>query len=313
MSLNIDIDKRYEGAFSEYVSNVNTSLRYDAWKQYDQMVMEEARPRLVGVGDLVSAGLSVNYDLGVQLALYEKTGGMTPSNISMDGVVPSNKDNVEYASTGVPIPVFRKDFSLTKRNILAGQRNGQPTLSSEHIKQATRTVADDMENMIFNGISLEYAGLKVQGYTNFQGRNTYTIPISWTNPSATPLKDVLNMVQEAKDDYYDGPFTLYVPRQYSSVLSDDFSAAKGSDTLKDRLEKIPSIKEVKEAPMLADDNLVLVQLTSNVVDLPVAQNIIPLEQPQTDNMQFNFMVYSALAIRIKTDIKGNIGLVHGSL
>lgn len=311
---NIDIDSRYTSEFSDYVANAETSLRYDAWKQYDSVVLEEARPKLIGIGDLVSAGLSRSYDFGVSLALYEKTGGATPSNISMEGAVPSNKDSVVYEATGVPIPVFRKDFTLTKRNLMAGARNGSPTLEVEQFRQSTRSVATDLENMVFNGLTLEYAGLKVQGYTNFAGRNTYTIPVSWTAASGQdPVRDVRKMVQKAVDDHYVGPFTLYVPTNYWEALEADYSSLKGSDTLRERLLKISLIKDVKMAPMLADDNLVLVQLTSDVVDLPVAQNIIPLAQPQTDNLQFNFMVYASMAIRIKADIKGNIGLVHGSL
>jgi hypothetical protein len=56
--------------------------------------------------------------------------------------------------------------------------------------------------------------------------------------------------------------------------------------------------------------VLLVQLTSDVVDLPVGQDITTVEWDTKGGLQMHFKVMAAMAPRMKSDANGNTGIVH---
>ena len=70
---------------------------------------------------------------------------------------------------------------------------------------------------------------------------------------------------------------------------------------------------MKVVDRLADNNVVLVQLTPNVVDLAIAQNMAAVEWTNNAGFTGNHRVFAAWAVRVKDDADGNCGIVHGSV
>jgi len=291
----------------------NSTLRRDVWEKLDDTLLEVARPRLTGIADLIDNNLADDsFGIGDMVSTYEKVSEMTEASVSMDGATPAQKDILTFSEASVPIPVFRKDFQLNQRQIVASQKRGSG-LTPISQKKATESVADRMEDMVFNGVAnLSVEGNQIYGYTNFPQRNTFSILTPWGGGSSDPLGDVEAMLQKARDDNFYGPFILYVSDDNWTFIDGDYSTVKGSKTFLERFLAYSGIVEVRSSKNLPDGNLVLVQMDREVVDLAVAQTIVNFEQPQKDRMIHDFTVMSLMAVRLKADEKGQCGIVHAT-
>ncbi len=293
----------------------NALLQKDEWIAYDSAVRQVATIRLNAVNDLRNAGLIFNAgDLGSTIAEWDSASDMTAAEINMAGVTMSEKDSQAFTLSGVPIPVIRKDFQVNVRRLLASRRMGQG-VDVTGAQTATRLVAERSEDMLFNGVSITTGGYTVYGYTNHPDRATGSVS-QWdlvATTGETIVDEVLSMIAalEAKKHY--GPYMLYVPGNFWPKLKRDYSDNKGDNTIYDRIRAISQIIDVKVSDQLADDNVVLVQMTSDVIDLAVAQDVMSVQWERGDGMQTNFAVLAAWAPRIKPDYNGELGIAHYSV
>lgn len=296
----------------QLVTNAST-LRHEEHKRYDQKLVQIARQRLNGIDDLRRRGLVTNLGgLGVILSMYERVGDMTQATVSMDGLTPAQKDRLTFDEVGVPIPVFHEDWSLNLRQIEASRTRGEP-LPTTQIAVATRLVADRMEDALFNGIpGLVVDGKQVYGYTTHPDRNTGSVTAAWATATGVQIVgDVKLMLQQAYDDNFFGPFVIYVAKDIWANIQTDYSASKGDNTIADRIEAFRDIAEVRPGDALPSGNVTMVQMTEDVVDLAVAQDIRNI-QWQTNPMKTDYKVFSVLAPRIKSEKNGKSGIVHYS-
>lgn len=293
--------------------NANALLQKDEWIAYDSAVRSIATIRLNGINDLRSMGLVYNAgDLGSTIAEWDESSDMTEAEINMAGVTTTEKDSVAFNTNGVPIPVIRKDFQVNIRRLLASRRMGA-SVDVTGAQISTRLVAEKSEQMLFNGSGISIGGYTTYGYTNHPQRNTGALTYDWAAVGTTGkqiLEDVLAMVAAAETDRHYGPFNLYVPSNFWPKLRNDYSDAKGDNTIIERIRALDVINDVKVADVLAADNVVLVQMTSDVVDLAVAQDITTVQWERGDGMQTNFAVMAAWAPRIKQDFDNRLGIVH---
>lgn len=290
------------------------TLRHEEHLKFDDKLVMIARQRLNGIADLRASGLVVPLGgLGVMLSMYERVGDMTAANVSMDGVTAGEKDRVTFDKKGVPIPIFHKDWSLNRRQLEASRSRGEP-LSTTQMAIATRIVADGIENCLFNGMpNLQLDGHTIYGYTTHPDRNVVTLSGSgWAVATGRDvIGDTKNMLNAAYSDNKFGPFVMYVAKDIWAEIQMDYNENKGDKTYKERIEAFADISQVKAGDSLADGQVLLVQMTEDVVDLAVAQDIVNVEW-QTNPMQSQFKVYGAMAPRIKSDRNGSSGIVHGS-
>jgi len=291
----------------------NALLRKDEWIAYDTALRQIATIRLNGINDLRSAGLVFNAgDLGSTIAEWESSSDMTPAEINMAGVTMTENDTVAFGLAGVPIPVIRKDFPVNIRRLLASRRMGTG-VDSTMIQIATRLVAERSEQMLFNGHTLSVGGYSLYGYTTHPDRNTGSLVYDWSDNGSDGkeiLSDVRRMVNAVKADRHYGPYIMYVSQDYESKMSEDYSDAKGDNTIRQRIEAEPEIRSVKVSDVMTAKTAVLVQMTSDVVDLAVAQDLTSVQWERGDGMQVNFAVMAAWAPRIKPDYADRLGIAH---
>lgn len=290
----------------------NALLQKDEWIAYDSAVRNIATIRLNGINDLRSMGLVYNAgDLGSTIAEWDESSDMTDAELNMAGVTTTGKDTVAFDTNGVPIPVIRKDFQVNIRRLLASRRMGA-SVDVTGAQIATRLVAERSESMLFNGASVSIGGYTVYGYTNHPQRNTGTVS-DWSagaTTGATIVTEILAMVSANEASRHYGPYNLYVPANFWPKLREDYSATKGDNTIMDRIMAIDSINNVKVSDQLTANNVVLVQMTSDVVDLAVAQDVTSVQWDRGDGMQTNFAVMAAWAPRIKQDYGDRLGIAH---
>jgi uncharacterized linocin/CFP29 family protein len=245
----------------------NDVLHKDEWILLDKKVVEIARANLVGVADLMAAGLTMPIPnaMGVTVVQHETVSDMSDAQVDMSGIAPSDRDRVNLNLVNVPLPIFHKDFQLSLRNLMSGRRSGNP-IDTTMAATATRKVADLMERSLFVGASITSGGGTVYGYTNHPNRNTGSVTASWVTATGEQiLDDLVEMIGVAHADNMYGPYQLYVPIAAYVHLNMDFKANSDKSILA-RLLETPSLRGIKATSQLSASNIVLVQFSSDTVD-----------------------------------------------
>lgn len=292
----------------------NDTLRKDEWKQFDQAVIKVAQDRLVGVADLMSRGLVFNISngLGTTVLEYEDVSDIEDAQVSMDAVTRGDNDRVEFDINYLPLPITHKDFQINIRVLEASRRLGNP-LDTTMAELSARKVAEKNEEYLFQGASsFAFGGGIIRGYVDALNRNTLTLSTAWDDSAADGemiLDDVRAMKQASIDALHYGPWILYIPTAYETVLDDDFKAASDK-TIRQRILEISGIQDVKVADKLAADNVLLVQMTSDVVRMVQGLPLTTVEWQTQGNMVFHFKVMNILVPQVRFDQEEHSGIVH---
>ena len=291
----------------------NDVLRKEEWQVFDDRLVEIARQRLNLVGDLMDRGLTfpLSNAMGTTVLQWEDVSDMDPAEISMDGISRTRDDRVLFGLNNIPIFITHKDFSINLRSLEASRTLGQP-LDTTQLEVATRKVSESLETTLLNGAGINVAGNTAPGYTTFPERNTFELAASWlTATGEQMLGDVLGMITVAHADNMFGPYMLYVPTDYWVQLQDDFKANSDRSII-ERLKAVGTIDDIKVADFLASDNVLLVQMTRDVIDEVDGQQPTMVQWEEQGGFKVNFKVLAIMVPRIKADQEGRCGIVHGS-
>lgn len=307
----------------------NSTLRHEEWLMYEDRLIKIARDELIGIADLRMNGLTFDLgSIGTLVSLYETVGDMKGPQVDMDAMTPGQYDRPEFGVKGIPIPVFHSHWHINARQLEASRKRGEP-LSTTMMETQARLMMESLETALFNGIpNLVVDGKKVEGYTSFPDRNIVggLKKLTWgladgndagdahDNPDGAQIvRDVKDMVEAANEANRRGPFTMYVSQDIWLNLNLDYSAAKGTQTIYSRILAFPGISAIKPSTYMEPSNILLVQMTSDVVDLAIARDVTNQEIITGNNLQTEFMMYTILAPRIKSDFNGSCGIVHAVL
>lgn len=292
----------------------NATLRKDEWVEMDKAILPASRTRLNGVADLYTRNLvyRLGNGLGKTVLEFESVSEMTAAEMSMDGVNRSQKDRPNFELNYLPLPIVHKDFSFNARVLAASRTTGDP-LDTTSGEQAGRTVAEKLESMLFNGTgSYTFAGGTIYGYTDHPSRNEVTLSAHWDASGTTGeaiLDDVKEMKQASIDAKHYGPWVLYVPVGYETVLDGDFKD-NSDKSIRTRILEINGITDIKVSDTLTADNVILVQMTSDVIRIVEGMPIQTLEWSMEGGMVHNFKVMAIMVPQIRADQYGNSGIVH---
>lgn len=291
-------------------------LQYQEWLDIDRKVIEIATQRLVAYSDLISKGLTHSLgSIGQTVSLWDKSSDMTPADINMSGITRGQEDTPAFETDQVPVPIIHKDFRVNIRRLEASRLHGE-SIDTTASSIAARLVAEASEDLLFSGSAIKVEGGTIYGYLNHPNRNTASITGAWTGlTGAQILADVQTMLAAARADLYFGPYTLYIPGAYETKLDDDYKAgadAGDTRTIRERIMALSGIEDIKVADRMPADNVILVQLTSDVVDLAIAQDINTVQWNTQGGMTEHFKVMAIWTPRVKSDYDGRSGIVHMS-
>lgn len=302
------------------VQNATATLRKDDWKTLDTAVVRAAKPRLKAVGDLRAAGLTYNIPNGMGKTVLETEtqSDISAAIVSMDGLRESTADRPVFELNNLPLPIIHKDFNFSLRQVMASRNGGSP-LDTTTAELAGRRVAEEAEKLLTGTAgSYAYAGGTIYGYTNFDKRltKTMTAPTAGGWTPETTVTEVLAMRLQAQQAYHFGPYMLYTSLAWDQYLDRDYSAAKGDNTLRDRLKMIENIQDVQTLDYLDADGttfvMVLVQMTSDVVREVMGMDLTTVQWESKGGMQLNFKVMAIMVPQLRADQNNNTGIVHGT-
>ena len=302
------------------VGNATATLRKDEWRLLDEAVIRAAKPRLKVVSALRGAGLqyTIPNGMGKTIFEYETQSDITPAVASMDGLAGGgHEDAPVYELAGLPLPIFSKKFSISARQ-LAASRNGGSPLDTSNAELASRRVAELAESFTLGKADVySFGGYSVYGLTNHPNRNTKTLtaPTAGGWAPSTLVSEVLNMKKKSQADGYYGPWMLYNSPDWDEYLDNDYTLQGGnttSKTLRNRLKEIDGITDCQTLDYLEDYDLVLVQMSSDVVRMVVGMEMQTIQWETHGGMMMHYMVMCIIVPQLRNDQDGNMGLVHGS-
>lgn len=291
----------------------NATLRKDEWIQFDEALIDIATLRMVGVGDLLSRGLrfDVTQGLGSTTVEWETVDETREAEVNMDGINRAQNDRVDFVLQSLPLPIIHRDFEINSRALQVSRTRGE-ALDTTNMRIAGRKVSERIEQILFNGITYTFAGASIFGYTTHPNRNTVTLAVPWDNSGITGeliLTDILAMISAAHADRMFGPYVLYVPTLWWIALLEDFKANSDKSILTRMLE-IPTLEDIKVSDFITVDNAVMVQMTSDVVDMVVAQQPTTVQWETDGGFKLNFKVMAVMIPRLKADADGRSGIIH---
>ena len=300
-----------------------TSLSKDHWLKLDSRVVMAARQRLRAWSDLMAASSFGSFDgMSASLLEHETLTDDGTAVVDMDGLATSNSDESHYQLEAVPLPITHSDFWYSKRQFVTSKSQGKP-LSLTRAEQAARRVAETVEQTLIGtvtgmtfGTAANYGRTPtVYGLTNFPNRATKTnLTASASATGKNIVDEVIAMRELAFGQNFYGPFMLYVSTGYDAILDEDYKATEASSTqtTRQRLREIEGITDVRRLDYLTGDVMILVQMTSEVIEAINGLDITTVQWESKGGLRLDFKVMAIHVPSIKADASGNCGIVHGT-
>jgi len=292
----------------------NSVLDKREWAELDREIIEMVKLRRNGIADLQARGLTKQSNLAEMLSQWRVASERIRPSVSMDGRTRADRDRTDRLVFGAPVPIYRTDYVIGKRELLASRKLGSP-LDTFEAGEAAAAIAEEQERTLFNGnAAIVVGGDGVFGYTNHALRDTATAAAYGGGDFGTitnVLTTFLGMLAALAALRYHGPFGCYVANAQYMEMLDVYTDGSGQTALA-RVEQVPQIDFVKPSDMLAAGNLVMVQMTRSVIDLVEALPVENREWENGDGQQANFAVFAAGVPRLKSDSAGNLGVAHAT-
>lgn len=292
----------------------NGTLRRDEWNRLDEAVLAISETRLNGVQDLIDNNLvfTLGNAMGTTVLEYHDVSDALAAELTMDGVTRARGDRPVFTSKYLPLPIIHVDYEINAR-VLAASRNMGNALDVTSAERASRKVAEKLEAMLFTDTDYTFGEGSIKSYLNHGGRNQVSLSKNWDDSGTTGsaiVTEVLSLKQSSIDAKHYGPWMLYIPTSYETTLDEDYDATTPGTTIRERIMKISGLKGIKVVDTLTADNVLLVQMTSDVVRLVRGMGIQNVEWETEGKMITKYKVMTIQVPQVRADQAGNSGIVH---
>jgi hypothetical protein len=324
ITIHIGGDPSLKASYVTKQINTNATLRRDEWKQLDDALLVVNRERLGGIQDLVSKGLVYNLGnaMGTTVLEWHDVSDAMTADVTMDGVTRSKGDRPKFQYNYIPIPIIHVDYEINARALAASRNLGNP-LDVADAEFAARRVAEKLEDMLFTNTTYSFGATDSRGrnsiysYINHPDRTQVAftdIPGGHWNDSGTTGRDIVDGVialkQYSINALHYGPWILYIPTAYETELDKNIDSTTPNITIRARLKMIDGIIDVKVNDRLPADNMVLVQMTSDVVRLVRGMALQNVEWATEGGMVTKYKVMTIQVPQLRSDQNGRTGIIH---
>lgn len=285
----------------------NRTLREDETVQIEEALTRVARRDLRAVARLRATGLTKSLrNIGVTSFEFDRVSPVGEATQSMSILNLGDKDLVEFSRSSIPVPVTASQFQMDARMQAAGNTLGEG-VDTTNVEEHTRAVAEKLEDTLVNGSAVVLGGNGLPGYTNFASRETLSFSdAAWPSASniGSAIDDVIAARTALRENGFTGPYDLYLPANFDAVLDKDYDSHTVR-TLRERLLAIDGVNNVEIVPALPDDNVLLVQMTSSVVQLAVGQDITTVTWDTYGGLAMHWAILAVMAPALKAAFARN--------
>jgi len=293
---------------------INSFLSREEWEKLDSVIIARGQQRLNAYQDLVDAKLTTTTTLAEEFSKWRVASERIAADVTMDFRSRRNNDRTDMKTYGVPIPIISAEYGIGRRELLVARSAGRDVEVSE-ADAAAIAVAEKAEDILINGeAGIVVHGSDIPGYRTLAARDTNTAAgygggdfgtISQVRPTFLGMMSAL-----AAKRYY-GPFGCYIANTQYHEMLDRHTDGSGQTAL-ETVETIPQIEFVKANDLIPDSELVMVQLTRDVVDLVIALSLENRQWESPDGSALFFVVMMSAIPRLRTDYSGNSGIAHAT-
>lgn len=311
------VKKKVKKSRSPFVGNA--LLTYDQWKEIDREVLGIYHLRTPGVQDLLNRGL--RYDipnaLGTTVLQWQTASDLPNAFLDMDARSQGSRDRQKYLTNYLPLPIAHQEFELSIREMSMATLTQGASLDVSHSREATITVTELLEDMLFNGRSTyTWGGGTIYGYTDHPNRATVAMGTSWaTDTGPNILLDVRAMIQDLVDNRRYGPYGLYVSTNIQVNLERPYDDTYPVRSIREMILAIGAggregdqgtgrIEFIHTADKLAASTAVLIDLTRESVEMVVGFEPRTIQWQELGGMTTIFKVLAIMVPRIRAD-QGN--------
>jgi hypothetical protein len=294
----------------------NATLQYDEWRMLDDAVVEVARQRQTGIQDLRDYGLvkPLANPMATTVLTYQRISDAMEASVSISPKKRAAGDRVDYETAHLPIPIIHSDFDIEDRVLQESQMRGNG-LDTEGAFAAAQAVSFKMIDMLFGATSLlTYGGGTIYTYLTEPNRNTQTLSQNWDASGKTGaeiLTDILTAKQTLINDRYYGPYVVYIPTAYETVLDEDYDVSGSSlKTIRQRILDIENVDRITVVDRLPANTVLVVCMNRNVVDLVDGMPLQTVQWTSPDSFNHSYKVMAIQIPRVKSDYGDRSGIVH---
>lgn len=306
----------------QLTANAVATLPAGVWLEIDQVIHQIALPELLIVGDLRSRGQvhMISGGMSRTMFLTQRESNTTPAQIAMNPQRKGEADRPVFDGFMLPLPLVYKDWFFPIREVLASRNPGGDALDLRAIIQGTRRVVEYVEQLTWGTLpTFTFNGGTIYGLTNYTGRATITgtLPTNSGYVVSNTINEVLAMMQGLSLMYHKGPYTLYLSMPWRQYLGRDYILTGGNvatQTLEERLKKIPGVQDVKIADFLGssrtDFEMLLVENKEETVRMVIAMDIVATQHMTLDQDAVEGRVSCIMVPQMLSDMNGNTGICH---
>ena len=309
--------------YKNILANSNTgTLRRDEWKLLDEAVIGVAEKRLQGFNDLVSRGLVYNLGnaMGTTVLEHHTVSDMLSAQMDMDGIIRGENDAPNWAFHYLPIPIIHVDYTINLR-VLETSRNMGNAIDTTMAERAARRVAEFTEDLLFTNKQYAYGGGTIYSLINFPHRIQHSLGTAWTSLSANSsdgsvgdqiVSQILKMKQELINAHQYGPYIIYIPTGYETLIDSDYNTYK-TKTIRQRILEISNLVDIKVVDTLPANNVIMLQLSSETVRIVRGMGLTNVQWGVEGGFATNFKVFTIQVPQIRADWNNKCGVLHASV
>ena len=105
---------------------------------------------------------------------------------------------------------------------------------------------------------------------------------------------------------------LYIPTGYQMAIEADYNAVTPGTTIRERMMNFDALQGIKVVDSLPANNLLLVQMTPDVVRLVRGMGLQNVQWGEEGNFVTKYKVLTIQVPQIRSDQEGRCGVVHMS-
>ena len=298
------------------VVNAPTALPYDAYKFFDDVIVDEARRPLQVVADLEGAGLTrtIPNAMSYSVIQHQKMTSYQKAVLSMSPLRQGERARPAIEPVLMPLPLFHFDFSFDIREIMQARRAGWD-LDTTQAEEGARSMGEDLEDLVIGTLgTYSYGGGTIYGLTNHPSRitTTHTLPTTGGWVPNDGYNDLLAHIKLMKDNNFNGPFGVYFSNDWWLHLNKDYSAAYPGFTLMRKVQDLPEVSWVRTIPRLSGHVILIVRLSRGTVQILNGLNLQILRWGTQGGMELNFKGMMMRLPRVMDNADGDAGILHST-
>lgn len=223
----------------------------------------------------------------------------------------------------LPIYLTLDGFQLDIRTLKVSERVGM-ALDVTEVGSCTRSVNEGIEDATVNGATtldgqvLQDAGYTAPGILNATNANAQNLTLAaWSTApvGSTVFAETELMIGKEQTDLKFGPYVMVVGTAIGNALDSDYNSTNNAQglTIRERLLKIPTLKDIIVADMMPANKVALIQMTPDVIQMVVGQQPTVIPWTSLDGFTFHNLVMAIMIPWVKSDASGNSGICIGTL